>query len=208
MYLLENVIRKIEDALADGTVPMKDLGSRICTETPIRNPQSAICNAKAVYSSKWVDIAGQLMPKQRLADLEDAIETGKIDTIEAFGVHTKTIHECYGADEWIWVRKAYEQVFGEALETLDAEKLCQVAAALRKVKTKFLNLVAADAQKEFSELSHIGFGQDGNRDDVEADFRAVRGTYEENPFVLEIRQNIEQLQQRTERIEKNQGRGE
>lgn len=189
MYLLENVIQRFEDGFKQSHT----------------HPQDAFrADPEAVYSSKWVDIAGQLMPKQRLADLEDAIETGKIDTIEAFGVHTKTIHECYGADEWIWVRKAYEQVFGEALETLDAEKLCQVAAALRKVKTKFLNLVAADAQKEFSEQSHIGFGQDGNPDDVEADFRAVRGTYEENPFVLDIRQNVETLRQRTERIETNQ----
>lgn len=189
MYLLENVVRRIEDAMG---------------KSPIQPRDAFVADSEAVYSDEWVDIAGQLMPKQRLADLEDAIETGKIDTIEAFGVHTKTIHECYGADEWTWVHKAYEQVFGEALETLDAEKICQVASALRKVKTKFLNLVAADAQKEFSELSHIGFGQDGNRDDVEADFRAVRGRYEENPFVLEIRQDIEKLRQRTERIEKNQ----
>ncbi len=186
MYLLENVIRKIENAMGKSPV----------------NPREAFQAAKnAVYDNEWVDIAGQLMPKKRLADLEDAIEADQVDTLEAFSTHTRTIHECYRADEWAWVCRAYEQVFGEGLETLDAEKVCQAAAALRKVKTKFLNLVAADAQKEFSELSHIGFGQDGNREDVEADFRAVRGRYEENQFVQDIRQNVKQLQQRIERIE-------
>ena len=105
------------------------------------------------------------------------------------------------------MRKAYERVFGEDVATLDAGKIQQAASALRKVKTKFLNLVAADAQKEFSELSHIGFGQDGDTDDIEADFRAVRGTYEENPFVQEIRGNVDQLQQRIERIEKALAKG-
>ncbi|UCD48952.1 MAG: DUF4954 family protein, partial [Phycisphaerales bacterium] len=170
--------------------------------------KSAMSNPDAVYDSEWVDIAGQLMPKKRLADLEDAIEAGKVDSVEALSTRTKTIHECYQADEWAWVCRAYEQVFGEKLEALDAAKLCQVAAALGKVRTKFLNLVAADAKKEFSELSHIGFGQDGNQEDVAADFRAVRGTYEENPFVQEIRQNIERLQQRVEGMRaeiKNEG---
>jgi hypothetical protein len=100
------------------------------------------------------------------------------------------------------VRKAYEQVFEETLDAMDGDRVCEIAAALRRVKGKFLNLVAADAQKEFSELSHIGFGQDGEADDVEADFLSVRGTYEENPFVQEIRRNIENLQRQTERIER------
>ena len=187
MYLLENVVAKIESAMGDKGFRSADF-------------KAAWSNPDAVYDNEWVDIAGQLMPKQRLAGLEDAIEAGKIDTVEAFSTQTKAIHESYQADEWAWVCQAHEQVFGEKLETLDAEKIEQAATALGKVKTKFLNLVAADAQKEFSELSHIGFGQDGNEEDVAADFRAVRGTYEENPFVQEIRQNVEQLKARVERL--------
>jgi hypothetical protein len=191
MYLLENVVAKIESAMGDKGFRSADF-------------KAALSNPDGVYDSKWVDIAGQLMPKQRLADLEDAIEAGKIDTIEAFGTSMKTIHDSYQADEWAWVCRAYEQVFGESLATLDTAKIEQVATALGKVKTKFLNLVAADAQKEFSELSHIGFGQDGNQEDVAADFRAVRGTYEENPFVQEIRGSVARLKQRIEEIVEEQ----
>ncbi len=183
MYLLENVVRKIEER-------MEAAASKTSAATD------------GVYDEEWVDIAGQLMPRKRLLNLEDAIEAGKINTVAVFDAHTKAIHESYGADEWAWTRKAYEQVFGEDPETTDAEKIRAAAKALLKVRSKFLNLVAADAQKEFSELSHIGFGQDGTSDDVKKDFEAVRGRYEENPFVQEMRGNVEKLQQRVERIEK------
>jgi len=188
MYLLDNVIQKVEAALE---------------ASPIDTRKALATDSEAVYSTEWVDIAGQLMPKHRMQDFEDAIEAGKIDTIEAFEVGARSIHEQYDADEWLWVCKAYEQVFGEAPGTLTAEGICEAAAALLKVKRKFLNLVAADAQKEFSEISQIGFGQDGGEADVEMDFRAVRGRYEENQFVQEIRLSIEQLQQRIDRITKN-----
>lgn len=187
MYLLESVVRRIETALDQGGFDGSNLISQIG-------------EAEGVYDDEWVDIAGQLMPHKRLVDLQEAIEAGKIDSLAAFTAHVKAIHENYRADEWVWIERAYEDVFGEDLASLDAEKIGRVATALGKVKTKFLNLVAADAQKEFSELSHIGFGQDGTPEDVQEDFRAVRGTYDENQFVQEIRRNVEQLQQRIERV--------
>ena len=130
------------------------------------------------------------------------METGDIDSIEAFNAQTQAIDACYKADEWAWARKAYERVFGTDPGALAIEDLREAAAALGKVQTKFLHLVAADAQKEFSEVSHIGFGQDGEAEDVDKDFQAVRGLYEENKFVQEIRQTVEELAQRIARIEK------
>ena len=66
---------------------------------------------------------------------------------------------------------------------MTTEDLKEAGAALLKVKSKFLNLVAADADKEFGEMSQIGFGQDGDAETVGQDFQAVRGQYEDNQFV-------------------------
>jgi hypothetical protein len=186
MYLLEKLIDRLEKAIKSRKA---DLGEALATDSA------------AVYSERWVDVAGQLMPLQRLRDLEDAIEAGAIDTVEAFDAQTRAIHAHYEADEWAWARQAYAQVFGADPSELTTEGLREAAATLGKVRTKFLHLVAADAQKEFSEVSHIGFGQDGSDDDIEKDFRAVRGVYEENAFVQEIRQAIEQLEERLARID-------
>ena len=79
MYLLENVVRKIEDAMTGGEFRISDF-------------KSDISGPAAVYDREWVDVAGQLMPKKRLTDLEDAIEAGRIDSIETFSAQTKSIH--------------------------------------------------------------------------------------------------------------------
>jgi hypothetical protein len=184
MYLLEKVVARIEAALDD---------------PPADTPGVA---GDAVYSEDWVDIAGQLMPRKRLVDLEDALENGSVATLDAFDAAIAKILKHYANDEWAWVKTAYEQVFGAAPADLTAEGACEAARMLLKVKSKFLNLVTADAQKEFSESSRLGFGQDGDPDDAEKDFTQVRGLYEENQFVLDMKRSIEQLQQRIERIEK------
>ena len=70
-----------------------------------------------------------------------------------------------------------------------------------RIKSKFLKLVAADAGKEFDELSHCGFGQDGSEDDVQKDFTSVRGLYDQNKFVKDINQQIEKLQAKIQKIQ-------
>ncbi len=184
MYLLEKVVSRIETALHD----------------PPADPSAV--TPDAVYSEDWVDIAGQLMPRKRLIDFEDALENGSVATLDAFDAAIAKILKHYAADEWLWVRNAYERVFGAAPTELTADAACEAARMLLKVKSKFLNLVTADAQKEFSESSRLGFGQDGCLEDVEKDFTQVRGLYEENQFVLDMKESVEHLQQRIERIER------
>ena len=154
----------------------------------------------AVYSQDWVDLSGQLMPQQRLTALHDALANGEIASVAALQAELERIHQCYAEDEWAWIHHAYEQVFGVKLASLTTEDLKEASAALLKVKSKFLNLVAADADKEFGEMSQMGFGQDGNAEAVAQDFRAVRGQYEENQFVKDTRQSVVQLQSRVESL--------
>ena len=56
-------------------------------------------------------------------------------------------------------------------------------------------MVMNDAQKEFEGNTKIGFGIDGNKDD---DFRAVRGTFEENKFVKKLKVEMEKINRRYE----------
>ena len=69
-----------------------------------------------------------------------------------------------------------------------------------KVRGKFLNLVIADAEQEFGEMSQSGFGQDGAGDDAVADFEQVRGTYDANAFVKEMKQSVQDLNERIEQL--------
>lgn len=186
MYLLEKVVEKVRDAVGCGA---EDI-SKIFT-----------AESDAVYSCEWVDIAGQLMGQKRLVELEEAIENQTITTIEAFEMQIQKINQAYQKDQWVWVKKTYTDVFGVDLEKAAKEDIIDAAGRLLEVKSEFLNLVIADAGKEFSELNHCGFGQDGGDKDVEIDFDRTRGLYEDNSFVRDTKDGLERLRKEIEQLQ-------
>jgi hypothetical protein len=52
-------------------------------------------------------------------------------------------------------------------------------------------MVYNDARKEFDLNSQTGFGVDGDREQAEADFEEVRGSFESNSFVKAVLERIE-----------------
>ena len=176
MYLLEKVFERIEQG------------------QDIKVAKDAVC------SDDWVDIAGQLMPSQRLKHVEDNIEAGKVETVEQFCRAIEAVNEQHVNDEWAWVKKSFEGYFGIDLDSVNAQQIVEIADKYLKIKSKFLNPIVADAEKEFAELSRTGFGQDGSAAEQQKDFDEVRGTYEKNSFVIEMKKNIELLNQRVEAI--------
>ncbi|MEE9212913.1 MAG: DUF4954 family protein, partial [Phycisphaeraceae bacterium] len=160
MYLLEKIVSRIEAAVHDGAKSLRDA---------LAPPPDA------VFCWQWVDIGGQLMPRQRLDDLCRQVETGRIADLDAFHAELDTIHAAYADDEWVWVKQAYEQVFGVNLADATADDLTKIAELLLSTRGKFLKLVLSDAAKEFGDVTRTGFGQDGTPQDAEADFVAVRG---------------------------------
>lgn len=179
-YLLERVVARIELAVGSG-----DALNKALAEKP-----------GAVYSEKWVDIGGQMMPLKRLEDLYVAIESGKVSDVSGFEKALDAIHAGYAEDEWAWVRRAYKRVFDVDLDAVAATDAVAIADQLLADQSKFLNLILIDAGKEFDTVTQVGFGQDGTQDDVAADFEAVRGTFDTNKFVKQMKQAIADLSMR------------
>ena len=186
MYLLEKVVARVETALAGG----------------VRSLQAALASpAGAVFSADWLDIGGQLMPRQRLEDLCTAVESGEVTDMAGFFAALDRIVATYADDEWVWVKQAYKQVFQVDLDTANVAQVTAAADNLLAGRTKYLKLILADAAKEFDELSHTGFGQDGcGQADINADFAAVRSDYESNKFVKDLKQQIAALEERVTRF--------
>jgi hypothetical protein len=180
MYMLEVLVRQIEKSLDHA----KGLDEAIAVKDD------------AVYSDRWVDIGGLLMPQDRLVKLEKSIEEGDIRDTHAFVSALQGIRQSYDADEWAWVRNMWPHVFDKDLADTHMDYVCQAVLNLGAVKTKFLRLVMADAEKEFSETSRCGFGHDGSSEDAEYDFVAVRGTYDGNCFVAEMKASVDKLNER------------
>jgi hypothetical protein len=180
LYLLENVMKKLEGFAGDNSA-LREIFA---------------CEGGALYSDKWVDIGGQLMGQGRLEQLQSSIETDEISTVEQFHKRLIEIRKGYDADEWIWAKTRYAEYFGVDLDNAKIEHLLEAVDSYLKAKSKFLNLVVADAEKEFADLSRTGFGQDGLPEDEHGDFVNVRGSYEENPFVKEMKQQLSDLNEK------------
>jgi hypothetical protein len=62
------------------------------------------------------------------------------------------------------------------------------------------NMILKDAEKEFDISSRLGFGLDGDENTRDLDFQAVRGTYEENKFVLGLQKEIREIEQKADSL--------
>jgi hypothetical protein len=185
MYLLGKVMSRVERAA--------ERGSASLSEALAVSPDS-------VFSEQWVDIGGKMMPRKRLDDLCEAIESGEVADLDAVNHRLDKINTSYDEDEWAWVRWAYGQVLGNELNDPPREEMEKVADGFFKARGGFLRLVKSDAKKEFSEPMRTGFGQDGTDEDAKTDFSEVRGEFETNKFVVEMNNESAALAERVERF--------
>jgi len=185
MYLGSKLLGKVEKALGTGTKKLNDIFS---------------VESDAVYSEEWVDIGGQLMPSKRLIEFVTAVQTGKIGDVESFSSGMLKILECYAKDEWAWVKNKCKDVFNLDLDKTTGDDVAAVVEAYGKTRVKFLKMVLVDSGKEFDESSQMGFGRDGTCEDVEKDFQQVRGVYEDNSFVEEMKAEIAAVEKKVSDI--------
>ncbi len=184
MYLTEKIIARLEQAWPAGQGSWRAaLGSA----------------PDAVFSPQWIDLGGQLMPAARLETLVAAVENGSAD-LDAINAQLDQIQASYAEDEWVWVKWAYQQLTDVQLDTAGSKEILDVADTLLANRKEFLEAVLADAVKEFDRHSAIGFGTDGPPEALDGDFHAVRGDYDTNKFVLQMRSEIEQLGKRVEQF--------
>jgi len=184
-YLLEQIVLRLEHQLGEGKKRLRDV---------------FVVDSSAVYSDEWLDLGGQLMPRDRLDNLCRAMVRGEIDTIERLQSSLNHIRAAYEEDRWFWVRRQAKAQLGLNLDEMSASQLKELIGQYCEQQQKFLRLVLIDAEREYDEGSRIGFGMDGDEEAARTDFTAVRGLYEENSFVKQLSAEIESLPERCEAI--------
>ena len=138
----------------------------------------------------WVDMAGMIAPRSEVTKLLNDIEAGQL-SLDAIQARLVEMHANYYSYEWTWALNKLEQVWGCSVEDVT---LAQVRKAVEDWKTavvKLDHMVYDDARKEFDLNSQTGFGVDGDREQAEADFEEVRGSFESNSFVKAVLEHIE-----------------
>jgi hypothetical protein len=80
----------------------------------------------------------------------------------------------------------------------DAEKVLKIISDWAAACKKLNSLIQDDASKEFGEEPRLSYGIDGDEKTRDADFDAVRGTFEGNSFVRELKKQQEITNQTAE----------
>lgn len=155
---------------------------------------------KSKYSNNWVDAAGMFISKHDYDELLNLISTDKIKSIEELNDKLMILESNYKDCSWAWCANLIEKRLNISIDNISKEQLSQLLTDWRDNSVKLNNMILKDADKEFDQTSKIGFGIDGNEDIRNKDFESVRGTFETNKFVIELKKESEQIIDETEKL--------
>lgn len=137
----------------------------------------------------WVDLAGMIAPKHAVTTLLNEIEQGN-HTIQTIETRLNDMHANYYSYEWTWALQRLEQVWGCSVEQVTLQQIRSTICEWQAAVVALDKMVYNDARKEFDLNSQTGFGVDGDRKQMEADFEEVRGNFESNSFVKAVLEHI------------------
>jgi carbonic anhydrase/acetyltransferase-like protein (isoleucine patch superfamily) len=139
---------------------------------------------------KWIDLAGLFAPEQVVQKLLSDIENDIISTPEQLAEAFESIYNNYPAYEWAWAANVLQQGLGIMLDRITPIDIIELVKKWKTAVIELDRMLYADTKKEFAETAQIGYGLDGIRKTMQDDFEQVRGTFEDNSFVLEIKKHI------------------
>ena len=139
---------------------------------------------------EWIDLSGMIAPKEVISTLLDQIESGQA-TLADIQTRFEQIHQSYYEYEWTWAYEKLLQRWGKSNEEIQVEDLFTTITQWKKAVIDLDNMLYDDAQKEFNLNAQTGFGIDGDETQKHLDFTSVRGSFENNPFVLSVKKHIE-----------------
>jgi hypothetical protein len=133
---------------------------------------------------QWVDMAGLLAPKSEIEKLIERIILENI-SVEIIQQELNLIFDNYTEFSFNFAISLLLNRTGKSKVQLESQDFTAVFEKGKKAELMFNDLILRDAKKEFSTISKIGFGIDGDDNDKNADFEATRGTFDNHPFVIE-----------------------
>lgn len=148
----------------------------------------------ATHSDKglghWVDMSGLIAPLTEVNRLMDEIE-GDDMNLGSIQSYLNEMNAHFYDYQWQWVRPHLEKRWGKSIAEVGVEEVVTTIQQWKESVVKLDQLIYDDAKKEFDLDAKIGFGADGDEAAKQQDFENVRGSFEKNPFVLEVLQHIE-----------------
>ncbi len=164
----------------------------------IEELRRALIPTSNIGKGKWVDMSGLIAPKSEIDNLLYDIENGSL-SLKDIQNRFVMMHNKYYDYEWTWAYDKLMRSWGKPIEDITLEDLIDTVEKWTESVVTLDELLYKDAKKEFDEVSHIGFGIDGDEARKRLDFENVRGSFEDNGFVNDCLNHIEEKRSLGER---------
>ena len=148
----------------------------------------------------WVDLAGMICPFEALDQLLQSIENGAVQSLEEVNSALVTMHKNYYNFEWTWAVDVLESFYGKSISEFEASDVITIVKKWKESVLGIDRFLYEDARKEFSMSKMTGFGVDGQEGARELDFAEVRGEFEDNATVKEIKEHMEKKERLGSRV--------
>lgn len=132
------------------------------------------CTNSTATTTEWYDLGGCILPVSALGELEKVASVAELNAVfESCGRN-------YAADEWNWAVQQFPELNDKAQH---AKVISEWENAVATLNT----MAITDAEKEYAPASMLGYGLDPDGENAQADFAAVRGKFDDNSFIKQLR---------------------
>jgi len=187
IFLGEQLQKRL--ALIDGTLTLKSV-------------KKALKPVSGTLPKNWLDLSGMLASEQAIQQLQADITSGILNSLEKISKALEEIHSSYEEQAWLWTTGILTERFDMDVANPTADQLTELVDKWESETIKLDKMILADASKEFDNSSKIGFGVDGDEEVRDSDFKAVRGSMEENKFIVGLHEEMKACEEKAAELRK------
>jgi len=129
-------------------------------------------------------------PEEEVKRLLDDLESGAVNSLGELEARFAAMHENYPRYEWAWAADVLQKELNKVIGQITVADLIDLTNRWKKAVLDLDQMLYEDTKKEFAVEAQTGFGLDGDDETRCSDFAAVRGTFEADSFVAEIRKHM------------------
>jgi len=153
-----------------------------------------------VVSMEWMDLSGLVVPQEILQDVLIKIKTDPKFNIQKFDALLDQLYAQYKDYTWSWTRRLLKDQLGIDPGKITRKQIKELITLWKENSVRLNNMILNDGKKEFDANSQIGFGLAEEASMNGLDFKNVRGTYEENSFIVKLQEEKLQIEKMADKI--------
>lgn len=155
--------------------------------TSVRALKNYLNNNLAPFFREWENVGGQLVPREEIQKLKDEIKSGKLDSWEKIHQRYNDWWQAYPALKESHAFHSLLNLYQISIDDLTAEKVRQILQTVQKVAETLSNNAFKSREKDYTNPFRKMTYEN------EQEMEAVLGKVEDNSFLIEQREEVDQL---------------